>query len=184
LRKILNVAVLNAGAMIDRMQLASKIKTVEALAPLLRQLRGEGRTVVFTNGCFDLLHVGHVRYLAAARALGDLLVVGLNSDRSVKTIKGDSRPIVAEAERAEVLAGLACVDFVTVFEEADPLRVIQALQPDVLVKGGDWAEAEIVGADAVKGKGGRVVRIPLVEGAGTSALIARILDRYPQGRSS
>jgi rfaE bifunctional protein nucleotidyltransferase chain/domain len=163
------------------MQMASKIKAAEELAPLLQQFRRSGRTVVFTNGCFDLLHVGHVRYLAAARAEGDLLVVGLNSDRSVKTIKGDRRPIVPAAERAEVLAGLACVDFVTVFEEADPLRVIQALQPDVLVKGGDWAEAEIIGADAVKQQGGRVVRIPVVAGAGTSALIARILDRYRQG---
>lgn len=163
------------------MQCASKIKTLEELAPQLRQFRRGGQTVVFTNGCFDLLHVGHVRCLAAARGEGDLLVVGVNSDRSVKTIKGDRRPIVPEAERAEVLAGLACVDFVTVFEETDPLRVIQALQPDVLVKGGDWAEAEIVGADAVKRGGGRVVRIPMVEDAGTSALIARILDRYRQG---
>lgn len=165
------------------MQPSSKIKAVEELAPLLRELRHGGKTVVFTNGCFDLLHVGHVRYLLAARGEGDLLVVGVNSDRSVQTIKGDRRPIVPAAERAEVLAGLACVDFVTVFEEADPLRVIQSLQPDVLVKGGDWPEAEIIGADAVKQKGGRVVRIPVVEGAGTSALIARILDRYRQGRS-
>lgn len=164
------------------MQFSSKIKAVEELAPLLRQFRRSGQTVVFTNGCFDLLHAGHVHYLAAARGEGDLLVVGLNSDRSVKMIKGDRRPIVPEAERAEVLAGLACVDFVTVFEEIDPLRVIQVLQPDVLVKGGDWAEAEIIGADAVKQEGGRVVRIPLVEGAGTSALIARILDRYRQGK--
>jgi len=164
------------------MQFSSKIKAVEELAPLLRQFRRSGQTVVFTNGCFDLLHAGHVHYLAAARGEGDLLVVGLNSDRSVKMIKGDRRPIVPEAERAEVLAGLACVDFVTVFEEIDPLRVIQALQPDVLVKGGDWAEAEIIGADAVKQEGGRVVRIPLVEGCGTSALIARILDRYRQGK--
>jgi D-beta-D-heptose 7-phosphate kinase/D-beta-D-heptose 1-phosphate adenosyltransferase len=164
------------------MQFPSKIKAVEELAPLLQQVRRSGRTVVFTNGCFDLLHVGHVRYLAAARGEGDVLVVGLNSDRSVKTIKGDRRPIVPAAERAEVLAGLACVDFVTMFEEADPLRVIRALQPDVLVKGGDWAEAEIIGADTVKQEGGRVVRIPVVEGAGTSALIARILDRYRQGQ--
>jgi len=164
------------------MQFSSKIKAVEELAPLLRQFRRSGQTVVFTNGCFDLLHAGHVHYLAAARGEGDLLVVGLNSDRSVKMIKGDRRPIVPEAERAEVLAGLACVDCATVFEEIDPLRVIQALQPDVLVKGGDWAEAEIIGADAVKQEGGRVVRIPLVEGAGTSALIARILDRYRQGK--
>ena len=164
------------------MPVSHKIKTLEELTPLVRQFRRGGRTVVFTNGCFDLLHVGHVRYLAAARGQGDLLTVGVNSDRSVQTIKGERRPIVPEAERAEVLAGLACVDFVTVFAEADPLRVIQALRPDVLVKGGDWVEAEIIGADAVKQEGGRVVRIPLVEGAGTSALIARILDRYRQGK--
>jgi len=160
------------------MQTSFKIKTVEELAPLLRELRRGGRTVVFTNGCFDLLHVGHVHYLAAARAEGDLLVVGLNSDRSVRAIKGERRPIVPEAERAEILAGLASVDFVTVFEEDNPLGVIQALQPDVLAKGGDWAESDIIGADVVKRNGGRVVRIPAVEGAGTSALVARILDRY------
>jgi D-beta-D-heptose 7-phosphate kinase/D-beta-D-heptose 1-phosphate adenosyltransferase len=160
------------------MQPSPKIKTVEELAALLRELRRRGRTVVFTNGCFDLLHVGHVRYLAAAAAEGDLLVVGLNSDRSVRAIKGERRPIVPQGERAEILAGLASVDFVTVFEEADPLRVIQALQPDVLAKGGDWAESEIIGADVVKHSGGRVVRIPVVEGAGTSALITRILERY------
>jgi D-beta-D-heptose 7-phosphate kinase/D-beta-D-heptose 1-phosphate adenosyltransferase len=164
------------------MPVSHKIKTLDELAPLVRQFRRGGRTVVFTNGCFDLLHVGHVRYLAAARGQGDLLVVGVNSDRSVQTIKGDRRPIVPEAERAEVLAGLACVDFVTVFAEADPLRLIQALRPDVLVKGGDWAEAEIIGTDAVQQGGGRVARIPLVEGAGTSALIARILERYRQGQ--
>lgn len=160
------------------MPLSPKIKTAEELTLLLPELRRGGRTVVFTNGCFDLLHVGHVRYLAAAAAEGDLLIVGLNSDRSVRTIKGKRRPIVPEAERAEILAGLACVDFVTVFEEADPLRVIQTLRPDVLVKGGDWAESEIVGADAVKHSGGRVVRIPVVEGASTSAIVARILDTY------
>jgi D-beta-D-heptose 7-phosphate kinase/D-beta-D-heptose 1-phosphate adenosyltransferase len=119
-----------------------------------------------------------VRYLAAAAAEGGLLVVGVNSDRSVRVIKGERRPIVPEAERAEILAGLACVDFVTIFNEPDPLRLIQALQPDVLAKGGDWAESEIIGADVVKRNGGRVVRIPVVEGASTSALITRILDRY------
>jgi D-beta-D-heptose 7-phosphate kinase/D-beta-D-heptose 1-phosphate adenosyltransferase len=160
------------------MQPSAKIKTVEELTLLLPEFRRNGRTVVFTNGCFDLLHVGHVHYLTAAAAEGDLLVVGLNSDRSMRAIKGPRRPIVPEAERAEILAALACVDFVTVFAEADPLRVIQSLQPDVLVKGGDWAESEIIGADAVKHKGGRVVRIPVVEGASTSALIARILDTY------
>jgi rfaE bifunctional protein nucleotidyltransferase chain/domain len=160
------------------MRPSPKIKRIEELAALLPELRRGGRTVVFTNGCFDLLHVGHVHYLAAARTEGDLLVVGLNSDQSVRANKGEHRPIVPEAERAEILAGLACVDFVTVFAEADPLRVIQALQPDVLAKGGDWAESEIIGADVVKQNGGRVVRLPVVEGASTRALIARILDRY------
>jgi len=127
-------------------QPSPKIKTLEELTLLLPELRRAGRTVVFTNGCFDLLHVGHVHYLAAAAAEGDLLVVGLNSDRSVRVIKGERRPIIPEAERAEILAGLACVDFVMVFEEADPLRVIQALQPDVLAKGGDWALERILPA--------------------------------------
>ncbi|MGE5257749.1 MAG: D-glycero-beta-D-manno-heptose 1-phosphate adenylyltransferase [Hyphomicrobiales bacterium] len=160
------------------MRPSPKIKTIQELAVLLPEFRRDGGTVVFTNGCFDLLHVGHVHYLAAARAEGDLLVVGLNSDQSVRVNKGERRPIVPDAERAEILAGLACVDFVTVFEEADPLRVIQALQPDVLAKGGDWAESEIIGADVVKQNGGRVVRLPIVEGASTRALIARILERY------
>jgi D-beta-D-heptose 7-phosphate kinase/D-beta-D-heptose 1-phosphate adenosyltransferase len=156
----------------------SKILTVADLAPILTQARGSGKTVVFTNGCFDLLHVGHVRYLGAARGLGDLLVVGLNSDRSVMAIKGPKRPLTGESERAEVLAALACVDFVTLFEEPDPLALILALKPDVLVKGGDWPEDRIIGADAVRAAGGRVVRIPLVAGAGTSAIIERILERY------
>jgi D-beta-D-heptose 7-phosphate kinase/D-beta-D-heptose 1-phosphate adenosyltransferase len=134
--------------------------------------------VVFTNGCFDLLHAGHVRYLAAARREGDILVVGLNSDRSVRDIKGDTRPILPESERAQVLAGLAAVNYVVLFDEPDPLRLITALTPDVLVKGGDWPEAAIIGAQVVRNRGGRVVRIPVVEGARTSAIIARILERY------
>jgi D-beta-D-heptose 7-phosphate kinase/D-beta-D-heptose 1-phosphate adenosyltransferase len=134
--------------------------------------------VVFTNGCFDLLHAGHVRYLAAARREGDILVVGLNSDRSVRDIKGDTRPILPESERAHVLAGLAAVNYVVLFDEPDPLRLITALAPDVLVKGGDWPEEAIIGAQVVRNRGGRVVRIPVVEAASTSAIIARILERY------
>jgi D-beta-D-heptose 7-phosphate kinase/D-beta-D-heptose 1-phosphate adenosyltransferase len=156
----------------------SKIKSCGELATLLRGVRAGGQVVVFTNGCFDLLHAGHVRYLAEARREGDLLVVGLNSDRSVQDIKGDTRPILPESERAEVLAGLAAVDYVVLFDEADPLRLITALAPDVLVKGGDWPEEAIVGAQVVRDRGGRVVRIPVVEGASTSAIIARILERY------
>jgi rfaE bifunctional protein nucleotidyltransferase chain/domain len=156
----------------------SKIKSCGELATLLRGLRAGGKVVVFTNGCFDLLHAGHVRYLAAARREGDLLVVGLNSDRSVQDIKGDARPILPETERAEVLAGLTAVDYVVLFDEADPLRLITALAPDVLVKGGDWPEEAIIGAQVVRARGGRVVRIPVVEGASTSAIITRILERY------
>jgi rfaE bifunctional protein nucleotidyltransferase chain/domain len=158
--------------------LSSKIKSCRELAPILRGLRAGGKVVVFTNGCFDLLHAGHVRYLAAARREGDILVVGLNSDRSVRDIKGDTRPILPESERAHVLAGLAAVDYVALFDEPDPLRLITALAPDVLVKGGDWPEEAIIGAQAVRNRGGRVVRIPVVEGASTSAIIARILERY------
>jgi D-beta-D-heptose 7-phosphate kinase/D-beta-D-heptose 1-phosphate adenosyltransferase len=156
----------------------SKIKPCSELAPTLRSLRAGGQVVVFTNGCFDLLHAGHVRYLAAARREGDILVVGLNSDRSVRDIKGDRRPILRELERAEVLAGLAPVDYVVLFDEPDPLRLIAALAPDVLVKGGDWPEEAIIGAQLVRDRGGRVVRIPVLEGASTSAVIARILERY------
>ena len=160
------------------MDLLSKIKSCSELAPILRGLRAGGQVVVFTNGCFDLLHAGHVRYLAAARREGDILVVGLNSDRSVRDIKGDPRPILPESERAEVLAGLAAVNYVVLFDEPDPLRLITALAPDVLVKGGDWPEEAIIGAQVVRNRGGRVVRIPVVEGASTSAIIARILERY------
>ena len=156
----------------------SKIKPCSELAPTLRSLRAGGQVVVFTNGCFDLLHAGHVRYLAAARREGDILVVGLNSDRSVRGIKGDLRPILPESERAQVLAGLAAVDYVVLFDEPDPLRLIAALAPDVLVKGGDWPEEAIIGAQLVRDRGGRVVRIPVLEGASTSAIIARILERY------
>jgi D-beta-D-heptose 7-phosphate kinase/D-beta-D-heptose 1-phosphate adenosyltransferase len=160
------------------MDLLSKIKSCRELAPILRGLQAGGKVVVFTNGCFDLLHAGHVRYLAAARREGDILVVGLNADRSVRDIKGDTRPILPESERAHVLAGLAAVNYVVLFDEPDPLRLITALAPDVLVKGGDWPEEAIIGAQVVRNRGGRVVRIPVVEGASTSAIIARILERY------
>ena len=137
-----------------------------------------GRRVAFTNGCFDILHAGHVRYLSAARASADMLLVGLNTDKSVKKIKGLQRPINPEALRAEVLAGLACVDFVVLFDEPDPLALIQTLKPDVLVKGADWPEDQIIGADFVKQHGGRVERIDLVSDISTSALIQTIRERY------
>lgn len=157
---------------------AGKIRSAAELAATLAGLRAAGKRVVFTNGCFDLLHVGHIRLLAAAAALGDLLVVGLNSDRSVREIKGPRRPITPEAERAEVIAALESVDFVTLFDEPDPGALIAALSPDVLVKGGDWPLERIVGAAEVAARGGRVVTVPLVAGAGTSRIIARILERY------
>jgi len=145
----------------------------EALA-LVDRLRAAGRTVVFTNGVFDLLHVGHLRYLQQARELGDALIVGLNSDRSVRANKGESRPVTSEAERAEILEALACVDGVVVFDEETPHDLIAAIQPDVLVKGADWAEDAIVGRDLVEARGGRVVRVPLEAGKSTTAIIEYI----------
>jgi D-glycero-beta-D-manno-heptose 1-phosphate adenylyltransferase len=129
---------------------------------------------VFTNGVFDLLHPGHLRYLQQARHQGDVLIVGVNSDRSVRANKGERRPITPEAERAEIIAALACVDAVVVFDEDTPHVIIAALQPDVLVKGADWAEDAIVGRDVVEARGGKVVRIPVEHGYSTSAIIERI----------
>jgi D-glycero-beta-D-manno-heptose 1-phosphate adenylyltransferase len=143
-------------------------------AAFARELQEAGRAVVFTNGVFDLLHPGHVRYLQAARREGDALIVGINSDRSVRAIKGLERPIVPEAERAELLAALACVDGVVIFDEETPHEIVDRLQPDVLVKGADWAADRIVGRDVVEARGGRVVRVPLETGWSTSDLIRRI----------
>lgn len=140
--------------------------------------RRERRRTAFTNGCFDILHAGHVRYLTAARAAADMLVVGLNSDASVRRIKGPLRPVNPQHLRAEVLAGLACVDLVVLFDAPDPLDLIRHLSPDVLVKGADWPENRIVGADWVKARGGRVVRVALVADISTSALIETIKERY------
>ena len=147
---------------------------VNALRAALAPRRAAGARVVFTNGCFDLIHPGHVRYLTAARALGDVLVVGLNDDASVRRLKGAGRPVLRAAERAEVLAGLAAVDHVIVFDDDTPGALIDALAPDVLVKGADWATDEIVGGPEVRARGGRVERIPLVPGMSTSGLIRRI----------
>jgi D-beta-D-heptose 7-phosphate kinase/D-beta-D-heptose 1-phosphate adenosyltransferase len=155
-----------------------KIIKREALKEKVQVLKRSGKSIVFTNGCFDFLHVGHVRYLRAAKAQGDVLVVGLNSDGSVRQIKGPRRPFVPERERAEILASLACVDFVTLFDEPDPAMLIRFLMPDVLVKGADWATDAIVGRDVVEGAGGRVVRIPLTEGVSTSGFIEKILASF------
>jgi rfaE bifunctional protein nucleotidyltransferase chain/domain len=141
---------------------------------LVRTLRAAGKTIVFTNGVFDILHPGHLRYLEAARALGDALIVGVNSDRSVRAIKGPDRPISPEQERAEIIAGVRGVDAVVVFDEDTPHEIIEALQPDVLVKGADWAADRIVGRDAVEARGGRVVRVPVEPGYSTTALLERM----------
>lgn len=157
---------------------SKKWLTIESMAEAAQTHRAAGERIVFTNGCFDLLHAGHVRYLSAARAEGDLLVVGLNSDESVKRIKAPGRPVVPEDQRAEVLSALSCVDYVVIFDEPDPGDLIRRIAPDVLVKGADWPEDRIVGADTVKARGGRVVRVPLVEEVSTSVLIRRIIERF------
>lgn len=152
-----------------------KIMTRDQLVPLLRQAQARRKRIVFTNGCFDLMHVGHTRYLQAAKDLGDLLVVAVNSDASVRSLnKAPDRPIVSEAQRAEVVAALSCVDYVILFNEPDPQSLIAALQPDVLVKGGDWAVERIVGREIVEARGGVVRTIPLVPGVSTTSLIQRI----------
>lgn len=157
-----------------------KILSLDQLRTERDRLRQAGKKVVFTNGCFDLLHPGHVRYLQQARALGDALIVALNSDRSVRELKGDKRPILTEAERSEVMAALACVDFVTVFDEPTPREIISVLLPDVLVKGGDWGIDTIIGREEVEAAGGQVMSLAFVEGCSTTDVIERIAERYGQ----
>lgn len=155
--------------------MSSKVLPRKQLLQVLAVDRTMGKRIVFTNGCFDLMHIGHTRYLQAAKALGDVLVVGVNSDASVRRLeKAPDRPIVPEAQRAEVLAALGCVDYVEIFDEPDPLELITAVQPDVLVKGGDWAIDQIVGRDVVEARGGVVTTIPLVPGQSTTGLLQRI----------
>jgi len=160
------------------MDSSGKIVSTDALVAGLETARRAGRKIVFSNGCFDILHVGHVRYLEAARSEGDLLVVGLNSDSSVRSIKGERRPLVNQDQRAKVLASLACVDYVVVFDEPDPLRLIRAVKPDILAKGADWTEENIVGTEFVKSTGGKILRVELVSDASTSGIIDRILERF------
>jgi len=148
----------------------------DAVAWLDRVKAGGGR-VVFTNGVFDLLHPGHVRYLRQARTLGDALVVGVNTDRSVRVIKGESRPVTPESERAEILAALACVDVVVLFDEETPYELIKRIQPDVLVKGADWSEASMIGREIVEARGGRVVRVPFEAGYSTTSIIEKIKEQ-------
>ena len=153
-----------------------KILSLEGATEARARLRQEGKRLVFTNGCFDLLHVGHVRYLKQARALGDALLVAINSDRAVRELKGQGRPVMGEAERAEVLAALEAVSYVTVFDELSPRRLIARLLPDVLVKGGDYALDEIHGREEVERAGGRVLSLPFVEGASTTGIIERVRE--------
>ena len=157
---------------------SAKILTPDALEDELTRLRASDKKIVFTNGCFDILHLGHVRYLSLARSHGNILVIGLNSDESVKLIKGDQRPIVEQKQRAEVLAALWFVDYVTLFDEPDPLLLIKRLKPDVLVKGDDWPLHKIIGADFVQKNGGRVVQVPIVQDISTSIIIERIKERF------
>ncbi|NIQ88960.1 MAG: D-glycero-beta-D-manno-heptose 1-phosphate adenylyltransferase [Deltaproteobacteria bacterium] len=156
------------------MNAAKKVLDRDTLKEKVDSLRQAGKQVVFTNGCFDLLHIGHVRYLQEARQLGDCLVVAVNSDSSVRQIKEPGRPIMPEDQRAEVVAALGCVDWVTIFDEPDPLDLIRLLKPDVLVKGTDWSEEEIVGAPEVREAGGQVLRIPLVQGSSTSGIMKKV----------
>lgn len=155
-----------------------KIKARKELLRIIKDLRAKGKRIVFTNGCFDLLHIGHIRYLEEASALGDFLVVGINSDSSVRKLKGPQRPVLPEEERAEILSGLGCVDYITLFDEIDPLKLITSLHPHILVKGGDWTKEQTVGKEVVERSGGEVVIIPFVKGASTSNLIKTILGRY------
>jgi rfaE bifunctional protein nucleotidyltransferase chain/domain len=156
----------------------NKICPREELRKELDRLRKEGKKIAFTNGCFDILHVGHVRYLEGAKKTADVLILALNSDSSVRTIKGEKRPLIPQNERAEVLAGLASVDYVTIFDEATPLELIRYLKPDVLIKGGDWTEDRIVGRNEVRSWGGKVVVIPEVEGASTTNIVDKVLQVY------
>lgn len=160
--------------MVPTITVPAKYKSVDELSAMSAQARKAGRVVVFTNGCFDLVHRGHIYLLRQAKALGDILIVGLNSDVSVKTIKGPDRPIMPEADRIELIAALEMVDYVVVYSEPDPYHIIAAIKPNVLVKGGDWSADEIVGADVVEQNGGRVAVVPYLPEFSTTQIIERI----------
>jgi D-glycero-beta-D-manno-heptose 1-phosphate adenylyltransferase len=153
-----------------------KIKTLPDARKEIEALKSIGKKIVFTNGCFDILHVGHARYLYEARGLGDHLIIAVNSDKSVKALKGPERPVINQDERAEMLAALGCVDSVIIFDEETPRKVIEILMPDILVKGGDWKIEDIVGGDIVIAAGGEVRSIPFVEGSSTTGIIKKIED--------
>lgn len=150
-----------------------QVSSFDTILPDLASLKSQNKKIVFTNGCFDLLHVGHVRYLQEARKLGDVLVVGVNSDASVKRLKGPTRPVQTEADRAEILAALGAVDFTVIFSEDTPAKLIEAVKPDILVKGGDWKIEQIVGSDFVLANGGKVMSLQFVDGKSTTRLIEK-----------
>ena len=156
----------------------SKIKTLSELKKISKKLRKSAKKIVFTNGCFDLLHLGHIYYLEKAKKKGDILVVALNSDSSVRRIKGNKRPILPETDRARIIAALEFVDYVVIFNEATPLRLIKTLKPDVLIKGRDWKINQIVGRDVVRSLGGRVATIPFAKGRSTKLIIKKIVRRF------
>ena len=156
----------------------NKILERTALKDKLEELRKKGKKIAFTNGCFDILHVGHVRYLREAKKTADVLVLALNSDSSVRSIKGEKRPLMNEKERAEIVAALEFIDFVTIFPELTPLELINYLKPDILIKGGDWPEEKVVGREEIKKWGGRVAIIPEVEGKSTTNIVEKIKKLY------
>lgn len=160
------------------MDYISKIKKLEEAKEVVYKLKNAGKKVVFTNGCFDIMHLGHVRYLNEAKKLGDFLIVAINSDSSVKRIKGEKRPIIDERSRAEIISALSFVDMVILFSEDTPYRLIKELQPDILVKGGDWREDQIVGADIVKKRGGKILTIPYLQGYSTTSIIEKIKNLF------
>lgn len=151
-----------------------KLKSLEDLKSIALQAKSRGQKIVFTNGCFDILHRGHLHVLREAKALGDLLIVAVNSDGSVTRLKGPSRPVIGEAGRSELIAALEMVDYVTLFDEPDPRRLIEEIQPDVLAKGGDWRRDQVVGADIVERSGGKVAVIPYLKGFSTTEIIERV----------
>lgn len=152
----------------------NKLRSFKEIKGIVRQLKKGDKKIVFTNGCFDILHLGHIRYLREAKRLGDILIIGLNSDHSVRSLKGSDHPLVKEKDRAEILSALEMVDYIVIFNELTPKNLIDRILPDVLVKGGDWREEEVVGRDTVEAHGGEVVIIPEVKGYSTSALIKKI----------
>jgi D-beta-D-heptose 7-phosphate kinase/D-beta-D-heptose 1-phosphate adenosyltransferase len=156
----------------------SKIKNRDVLTVIIEAEKAGGKRIVFTNGCFDLLHAGHVKYLQKARRLGDILVLGLNSDASVRRLKGPKRPLIDEEERAHILAALDCIDYVVIFDEDTPLELITALKPHILAKGGDYTADGVVGKEIVEAYGGRVELVSFVDGKSTTNIIERVLERY------